>query len=92
MTRRTPTRREARQWNRTGRLQRSRRRRLRASQAPPGGLLLLAVAGFIAYHTAPPAPTDHTSAGDLGDRAVGWLVDYVLDVLEVIAEAGGMPT
>lgn len=66
------------------------RRDLMGRQAPPGGLLLLAVAGFVVHHTAQPVPAE-PSLSETGDRVVGWGVDYALDVLEVIAQSGGMP-
>lgn len=72
-----------------------RHRRARLSgverQTPPGGLLLLAVAGVVVYHSAQPAPVE-SSQSDVGDRLGAWVVDSAVDVLEVIAGAGGNPT
>ena len=78
-------------WNRKRGPRRSRQRAL-ATQGPPGGLVLLAVAVFAVYLAAPPPADDPASGDGLGDRVGGWLVDYVVDVLEVVAETGGTPT
>jgi len=74
-----------------GRRQRRGRRSTLEYQTPPGGLLLLGVAGFIVYHTTQPTPADN-SLSDTGDRVGAWAIDSVIDVLEVIASSGGNPT
>ncbi len=83
------TRRHHSRWG-SRRQRRARRSRI-DHQTPPGGLLLLAVAGFIVYNTAQPTPADN-SLSETGDRVGAWAIDSVIDVLEVIAGSGGNPT